>query len=118
MLRDTPFASAADYMPKIFPQIKVLDPGRIILGRETGRLPTACLLDQRKSLDLKRETNFTELALSSLYRVAPLSTWGIFTDSRDKKLAQKMLEVFGKQMVTIEAGEAKTSAPQVFVVPH
>jgi hypothetical protein len=52
-----------------------------------------------------------------LYRLAPLSTWGIFTDGRDKKIAQRMLEVFGKQMLNIEAGEAKTAAPQIFVLP-
>ena len=76
------------------------------------------MLDSKKSLELKRETNFTELALSSIYRLAPLSTWGIFTDARDKKIAQRMLEVFGKQMLTIEAGEAKTAAPQIFVLPN
>jgi hypothetical protein len=45
LLVDTPFEKAVNYTPTIFPQIKVLDPGKIILGRDSGRLPAACMLD-------------------------------------------------------------------------
>jgi hypothetical protein len=59
--------------------VKVLDPGQILLGK---------LVDQtRQQIELKKRVDFTDEAFSQLYRIAPVDTWAIFVDREAEHVA-------------------------------
>jgi hypothetical protein len=70
-------------MPKILPDVKVLDPGKLQFGKDPEKVLIQTSLNFRTEIDLKRETNVTKTSLKSFYRVAPIDTWGFFVSKKD-----------------------------------
>lgn len=69
---------------------------------------------RRVAIDGKKITKIEQM---TFYRLAPLDTWAIFVEEDYIHLGQRMLSIFGKEMVEIDR-EAVTKAPVIFSVPQ
>ena len=67
---------------------------------------------------MKRIVDFSDAALTTMHRIAPLDTWAIFVEQDQENLARKMLDSFRRCMQNIESGNSVTKAPKIFTVPR
>lgn len=90
-------------VPLIFCSASVLDPGKLLFHRASNK---------RFELDAKK---ITSISCKTFYRLAPLDTWAIFVEKDAVHLGQRMLNVFGQEMIEIDK-DSVTKPPIIFPV--